>query len=156
MKKVDNLLEPALALAKEYLQTKKDSGIIDEKIKSDISSFGTAIQQCGLLPAVAMYSNTSTESGKRGVKMLNIIFALLEKESDGKALSIDRQKDIIAKSIRAINGKIEIDQLLLKKHVAETDYAKLNILRKETMQACIALKLAVRTFDLQEVSDEKS
>ena len=86
MNKVDNLLESALELAK-ILQTEKDSGKIDKKVKSDISSFGTAIQQCGLIPAVAMFSNTNSESGKRNVKMLNLIYALLYGELKVKRMN---------------------------------------------------------------------
>ena len=138
MKKVDNLLEPALELAK-LLQTGDGSGVIDTKVKSDISSFGTAIQQCGLLPAIAMYSNTSTESGKRGVKMLNIIYALLYG-------SIENMTE----------DQLKSKLLLLENALKEKNDAKIYVIRREIMQACIALKLAVRTFKLEEVSDEQS
>lgn len=145
MKKVDDLLEPALELAREFLQSKDKPGAINKTVKSDISSFGTAIQQCGLLPATAMYSNPESESGKRGVKMLNIIFALLEEDAQGKTPPTD--------TLLALLSGIDIErkQLLLE-NLLNPDTP---IRRRETMQACIALKLAVRTFDLQEVNDEQ-
>ncbi len=139
MNKVDNLLESALELAKT-LQTEKDSGKIDKKVKSDISSFGTAIQQCGLIPAVAMFSNTNSESGKRNVKMLNIIYALLYGDIEGKT---DEQ----------LKSQPLLLQVVLKNR---EDKTMSNTMRYETMQACIALKLAVRTFKLEEVNDANS
>ncbi|MFZ1978856.1 MAG: type III-B CRISPR module-associated protein Cmr5 [Bacteroidota bacterium] len=138
MKKVDNLLESALELAK-ILQTEEDSGKIDKKVKSDISSFGTAIQQCGLIPAVAMFSNTNSESGKRNVKMLNLIYALLYGGIEGKT-----------------DEQLKSQPLLLQVVLNRENKTMSNTMRYETMQACIALKLAVRTFKLEEVADAQS
>ncbi|MCL4539190.1 MAG: hypothetical protein M1378_06260 [Bacteroidetes bacterium] len=148
MKKIDDLLEPALALAAEYLL---EDGKMDRRSNSDISSFGTAIMQCGLIPAVAMYSNVNSDAGKRHLKMLYVIFALLRPDENGGTPTVDE----IEKTTRVETDHPLFLNMLLDKGV-DRDKTELVKWRRNTMQACIALKLAVRTFRLEEVHDERS
>lgn len=138
MKKVDDLLGPALELA-QMLQIDGKEGAIDRRVNSDISSFGTAIMQCGLIPAVAMFSNSNSDAGDRTVKMLNIILKLTDERIE--VTDFEKGKHLLTYVLDILDTR---------------NNAKLHDAQRNIMSACVALKLAVRTFSLEEAADARS
>ena len=132
MKKVNDLLERAIMLSQDHLR--EATGGINEKRKGDIASFGTALMQSGLLPAVALFSDTGTNSGKRRNQMLNVLYALLGGSLTTQDISEHKKK-------------------LLASVLSKDDDARA-AMRQELMTACIALKLAIRTFHLEKIKEE--
>lgn len=127
MKKPHELLERAIELTRTHLLLPNEPAAVDEKRKGDIAAFGTALMQSGLLPAVALFSDTSTDSGKRRNAMLNTLFVLCGYGTEFKK-----------------NDKALLTYILEKKDPNER--AKI---RRTLMAASIALKLAIRTFHLK-------
>jgi hypothetical protein len=132
MKKVNEMLEKAIKLSTVYLT--EASGVINDKRKADIASFGTALKQSGILPAVAQFSDTTTKSGKRRNQMLNVLFALC----GGNLTKTDFDN----------HNKIFLADIITK------DATQRAAKRQDLMSATIALKLAVRTFHLETINDD--
>jgi len=126
MRRFEKYLDRAIKVA-ERLATSESK--IDEKMKADISSFGTAILHNGLLPAIALFSDSSTDSGKRRVKLLNSIYYLLQPE-------------------RQIPESIENHVPYLLNTALALGDAQHEKLRSDIMDAAMAMKLAIRTFEL--------
>lgn len=132
MRKVDQLLEKAIELCEVHLILQN---VIDERCESDIASFGTALLQSGLAPAVAMYSDSTSDAGKRRLKILAIVDRLLGSGPISDALD-------------------ERNKSLLRRVLSENDADNKRMLRQEIMTVCIALKLAIRTFELKAVTHD--
>ena len=132
MKKFEKLLERALSVAKLL----SNDGKIDEKIKADISFFGTALMHNGLIPAIALFSDSSTSSGKRRVKLLNAVYYVLK-------------PNLPLQDLRISNTKT----LLLNEALQNNEQVRLK-LRNDIMDAAMAMKLAIRTFQLETISQD--
>lgn len=130
MKTKEELFTAAINQAKKLCKTGTNS--IDEKIKADISSFGTALAMNGLFAAIVQYSDISTEPNKRRAKILNAIYCLVYDDAD-----------------KPLEGNNDIPTLLLDQIINEyKDKSNpLDIQEKtnELLEAIIHLKLAVRT-----------
>ena len=116
--KSDKYLVAAIAL----LKTKpkgvfNDNGKVVKEMPGYISSFGSAVIQSGLLPAVALFSQEGGQ-GKSKKPLMNALAKLVNQNKDTSLLelSIPREKD--------------------------TQF------RTEVTRAAVALKLAMRTFDI--------
>ena len=117
--KSDKYLVTAITL----LKTKpegifNDNGKVVKEMPGYISSFGAAIIQSGLLPAVALFSQKEGQ-GKSKEPLMNALARLVSKEQNTSllALSITNEKN--------------------------------NAFRTEVTHAAVALKLAMRTFDIE-------
>lgn len=131
MRRFEKHLERAIEVAGNLA----NNGEIDERLKSDISSFGSAMLHNGLLPAIALFSDSSSSSGKRRVKLLNAVFYILESE-------------------QTLPGNISVSNTLLLNKALDTRLAHRDYLRTQIMDAAIALKLAIRTFQLIRISND--
>ncbi|MBK9961552.1 MAG: hypothetical protein IPP06_09580 [Saprospiraceae bacterium] len=131
MKKFEKLLERSLKVA--ALLSK--GGKIDEKVKADISSFGTALLHNGLMPAIALYSDSSSISGKRRVQLLNAVYLVLNQDQ--------HLPDALSK----------IKTQLLN-HALACNPDQRAKLRSDIMDAAMAMKLAIRTFELESISHD--
>ena len=131
MKKANDLLEKAISLTRDWLL--ETGGSVNDRRKGDIASFGTALMQSGLLPAVALFSDTSNGAGKRRNQMLNVLYLLLGYGTVSEKEFKDHEKKLLT--------------YLLKPEVKSAH----NKIRQDLMQASISLKLAVRTFHLKKM-----
>lgn len=137
MKKIDALINPAIKavekakITKPGNKTKKDvdifllnDGDICKEFKGYISSFGAAVLQSGLLPALAFNHKTESGSKKDRLLLMNAIFLLLK----------EMRKDEV----------IEEESLF--------DYAKKfpesRLIRNQILDAATAIKLVIRTYNL--------
>ncbi|MBK9152249.1 MAG: hypothetical protein IPM26_15240 [Saprospiraceae bacterium] len=132
MRRFEKHLERAISVAQKLANS---PGVIDERMKADISSFGSALLHNGLLPAIALFSDSSSGSGKRRVKLTNAVFYVLESEL---TLPLYLKHD---------------STLLLNKAIA-TPEAQRDHLRNQIMDAAMSLKLAIRTFKLERLSND--
>jgi len=99
-----------------------EDGAIPNTFKSYISSFGASVIQSGLNAALTFNSN-GTETGKQRKKVMNLLLEILKKS----------------------NKIPENTSSLL-------EYSKTNnsaMLKKNIMDAAVALKLAMRTFKFE-------
>lgn len=128
MHSVDKYLADAIIFIKN-----NESDFFDEKkqipkvYKGYVASFGTIIKHSGLLPAVVLFANQSETGEKSKKPVLDAIFYLLKAQS---GLVKENHKNMVD---LATDGEIK-----------KSPWA-----RKETLNAAIALKLALRTFKIE-------
>ncbi len=122
---VDKLVAPAIKAAEKHLAK---NGIIASQYNGYISSFGAAVIQSGLLPAVAFNENKSANSEQDRPKLMKAILEIVKGEAVG-------ENDKLINYV--IDSKDSDKEILTKRRV---------------LNAAIALKLAIRTFDLKEMS----
>ncbi|MEZ4885616.1 MAG: type III-B CRISPR module-associated protein Cmr5 [Chitinophagales bacterium] len=129
-KKLEKLIPQAVKAVDDVLE--KD-GSVPKAYNGYISSMGASIIQMGLLPTLAFYSYGSDDNKRT-------------KESRPKLLKAILQ--VIAPTVAA-EGKVK----LLDYAIAwDADVNKdLRQLQKQITLAAIAIKLAIRTFDLKDL-----
>ena len=130
MKQIDKYIAPAIELIDSQL---KDKGKVAKEYKGDISSFGTAILQSGLKAAVVLFSDGTSDAGKRRTKMVNILYELLHKEDEKAYKKYDKP------TLDKYNGSHFLAHVLSDENPRT---------KQEAMNAAIAFKLALRTFSL--------
>ena len=128
MNKIDNLIAPAREFIKstEGRKGKEDSfftkeGKVAKEYKGYISSFGTAVLQSGLKVAVALFSDSSSGGEQSKLPIMNGVLSLLK-------LS-DEEKEKYS---------------TLMEYVIDHHH---NGIRTKVLDATVALKLALRTFE---------
>ncbi|MCB0385065.1 MAG: hypothetical protein KDD43_06710 [Bdellovibrionales bacterium] len=126
MRSIDKYLRTAI----EHIENKGDSGFwkgdkIPKVYKGYIASFGTIIKQSGAFPAVVLFSQDSDRAEASKKPITKAIFKLLKENSD-----IDT------------TGFEELLRLARENQSSA-------IFRKELLNAAVALKLALRTFNIE-------
>lgn len=111
---------------------------VPSALKGYIPAMGASILQSGLLPAVAFYSNNSGKEDD-STKLLKAILLMLP-DQDPKGSLIDY---ILKRCRKDVNIKDDWG-------AEQLDAQKLNRLTAEILTALTALKLAVRTFKIQD------
>lgn len=123
-------IENKLVIKKE---ADKNKGKVPKEYKGYISSLGASIQQSGLIPTLAFYHDyedkkeertSGSEQDRRPI--LDILLLLL------------KEKNIVPSNT----------ENLFQYAVALDDVAKERRLKKHLLDACVALKLALRTFKM--------
>lgn len=123
-KRIEKYIPRAIELIHQVKIDK--GGVVSNEFKGYFSSFGAAIIQNGLKPALAFFSNEASDAKENRAKILIAIYHLVyEKDYD--------------KTIKANKLLHEIIQL-------GDNYAQK---QEEIIDASIALKLAVRTYKLE-------
>lgn len=87
-KRIEQLIPKAIDAVETHLANNKK---VDSEYNGYISSFGAAVIQSGLVPAVAFYSSESSKSDKDKKKLLTAIADLMQIE--GKLLDFVLQND---------------------------------------------------------------
>jgi CRISPR-associated protein Cmr5 len=150
MNKIESLLPSALAAVENYIAA-DDQLSVPKQFKGYISSFGASVIQSGLMPTLAFYSDAKKAKGDRSMLIPALIFILFK----NKRFDVDIE---LEKTIREVANKEKelpkvIHQLfdwLLKPNGKNPEK-----LRKELMDASIALKLALRTFREDDTDKKK-
>ena len=124
-KNITRLLPYADEAVNSIIKTKQDNGrtvkYIPKEYKGYISSFGAAVIQSGLLPA--LYFNYGSERSVQDRKLLmNTIFEVMK-----KAYQIESDKNLLDYAKESNN---------------------LNKLKEQILDAATALKLVIRTYKL--------
>lgn len=134
MRKVEKLIPFAIeAVSESKMEDEKKKGVVNKAYKGYISSLGAGIIQSGLLPTLAMYKGAEKSENKKADtgKLLDAIFYVIEK---------DHKSDVI-------NEKDLFNYALQASKVPENRQSVIN----EIMNASIAIKLAIRTFKLEDL-----
>lgn len=128
MNKIDNLIAPSIEFIQstEKRKSKEDSffkenGKVAKEYKGYISSFGTAVLQSGLKVAVALFSDSSSGGEQSKLPIMNGVLDLLMLSDEDK---------------KKYNTLME--------YVIDHHH---NGIRTKVLDATIALKLALRTFE---------
>ena len=150
MNKIEKLLSSALEAAKKFITMDNEQLSVPKQFKGYISSFGASVIQSGLMPTLAFYSDAKKAKGDRSLLIPALVYMLFKNEiyalnSDVQyaldALEKDKEKDLKSRIHIFFNWLLEANKANPEK------------LRKELMDASIALKLALRTF--REVDSDK-
>lgn len=126
-RKIEELIPYAIDIIQEVLV---NDGKVEKEYKGYISSFGASIIQAGLLPTIAFFEKTSSSA-----------------KADRKKLT-----KAILKLIYIMKGKKEENQ---NNETTLLDYALNNIkkdlnLKEDIINATVALKLALNTFEFEQ------
>lgn len=127
MNKIDNLIAPAIEYVKSTKSKDKSlnffdkEGKIPKEYKGYISSFGTAVLQSGLKVAVALFSDKSEGGEQSKMPIVNAV------------------RDLVLTN----EQKEKYDSLMA--FVIENHH---NGIRNKVLDAAVALKLALRTFEI--------
>ena len=126
MKKVESLIPDAIASLKNFIGGGKHT--IPAEYNGYINSFGISIRQSGLIPTLAFYSKKAQASEEDRTKILDILFDLVKTLKT----DYDRYKNLL---IMVLENMDHID-----------------VIQKDIMTAAIAVKYAIRVFQLEEKS----
>lgn len=136
--KINSQIPKAILVIENFLFDKKKN-VLPKEFKGYIPSMGASIIQSGLLPTLAFYQN---DSGKKA-KSSNLLRAILELIKPNGSEDSDLISFVIQKSKNGnINGSYISNN--------ELDFDKLYLLEEEISDALIAIKLAFRTFKIEE------
>jgi CRISPR-associated protein Cmr5 len=149
MNKIEKLLPSALDAATKYITTDDDHLSVPKQFKGYISSFGASVIQSGLMPTLAFYGDAGKAKGDRSMLIPALIFILIEKERFPENKELKSWIDKIKEEPKELPNLIQH----LFGWLMNTDKENHDKLRKELMDASIALKLALRTF--REVDTDK-
>jgi hypothetical protein len=124
--------EAALELLEDNPLT--EGGVVDKSMVGKCASFGPTVIDMGLKPAVMLYSNESSDSGADRRPIVRAIYAILQKTHPER---VEGHQDLLA-YVRGLQG------------------FELHTAKEEILAACVALKLAMRTFPIrpEEVATE--
>jgi CRISPR-associated protein Cmr5 len=134
--KINKLIPEAMNAIDKHL--KNDNNKIPKEFKGYISSIGASIIQTGLLPTLAFYQNDDGKNADSS-KLLKAILDILEPNHNNNQKLIDYA--IAQTRINNNNNTVQNTDI---------DIEKLQILSDEIRDILVALKLALRTFKIDE------
>lgn len=135
-----NLLIPVAMEAIEKVSIVRE-GIVPKAYEGYINSFGANINQSGLLPTLIFFNNDKNKEQESGL-LLNAILYVMTKGEKGS----DHQSDnLISYVIEKCRKKPEE-----KYNLSDLDIDKLDDFEEKIKDIVIALKLALRTFNIVE------
>ncbi len=120
-REIEKLIAPAIEAAEKHLQKE---GTIASQYNGYISSFGAAVMQSGLLPAIAFNEKTTSGSEEDRSCLMRAILQII------KASPLEKGETLI-------------------KYVLATSETERRAMRRDILNAATALKLAIRTFRLE-------
>jgi CRISPR/Cas system CMR-associated protein Cmr5 small subunit len=100
----------------------KSNGKISNEYKGYVSSFGTSVMQCGLIPALALFSDESSGSKDKS----KIVLVLKQ------MLGVTTEPSLLKHALTLRNNRTAFDEL-----------------EEKVLHASVALKLAIRTFEIE-------
>lgn len=141
LRKIEYLIPAALEAVDNVLVGQYGKNSIPSGYQSAISGFGTSLLQMGLLPTLAVYSDTDSAAGIKRDLLLKALFAIVLHTESKLSQSQKRQFPT------GENGLVIIGQLLPT--VAGLGFQE--ELKEHLMQAALAFKLAIRTYKLKKL-----
>lgn len=144
-KRIEKYIPDAIRLIKD-VKIADEEGNVNNEFNGYFSSFGAAIVQSGLRPALAFFSNIKKGKTEDRAKIMVAIYLLVVPMKAQEAL----QQKITLLQKKEDQEKERILALLnyVLNHEAEE-----KLLKAKIIDASIALKLAVRTYNLKKDGD---
>lgn len=130
MKSTQDMIAPAITWVGDPQNGLVKNGRIPNAYKGYVSSFATTVNQCGLMPAVALFSSTTSKSDSEKFPVLDAVFSLIKEELWKEVTLLDRL-------------------LTLSRSTEATRRQELELLEEQVLEAAVALKLAIRTFKFE-------
>lgn len=144
---IEALIPPALALIEEHLVVQPEQegelSYIPKVYKGYISSMGASLNQSGLLPTLAIFSARDSEDEGERWKLMIILTKLL------KDKWTNRYEALATQTNRQGQPFPDEQRLLQFAAAKREDRTLLRAIRNDLVQASIAVKLALRTFNLK-------
>lgn len=134
LRKIEYLIPAALEAVDAVLVTKYGKDKIPAGYQSTVSGFGTSLLQMGLLPTLAVYTDKDSGAGIDRSKLLEALLRIVKHQdsrfpAENKSMIPDQVTYILKKA-----AKEEFPKEELKEHL---------------LQAALAFKLAIRTYNLK-------
>lgn len=139
LRKIEYLIPAALEAVDNVLVKKYGQENIPSGYQSAISGFGTSLLQMGLLPTLAVYTDKESDADIYRDVLLKALFAIVL-HADSKFPDENKQQLPVD-----TDGMVVIGQLL--RQVAKAGFQR--ELKEQLMQAALAFKLAIRTYNLK-------
>ena len=118
-------VEKYIPIALKVLNKKFNEGVMPKAYNGYISSFGASIIQSGLLPTLALFENKQAHTKADKTYLTKILLKILDENSDESSLL---------------------------KYVLNSEIDR-NILKNRIIAAATAVKLAIRTFKLEDMNN---
>jgi CRISPR-associated protein Cmr5 len=115
------------------------NGHVKKEFKGYISSIGSSIIQAGLMPSLAFFQNSSGKNAD-SYRVLDAVLRLIKSNYQEN----ERLIDYVITSCRNTNNTNQIYRL------HDLNHDKMNKIETEITDALIALKLALRTYKIDE------
>jgi len=152
MNKIEKLLPSALEAAKKFITIDEGKLTVPKQFKGYISSFGASVIQSGLMPTLAFYSDAKKAKGDRSLLVPALIDILFQNESYSSNNEVQKELDALEKDKeKDLKPRIHV----FFNWLLESNKENPEKLRKELMDASIALKLALRTFREDDTDKKK-
>lgn len=134
-KRIEKYFPAAIAAIKAVLQKGNDTNKISREYQGYISAFGASVMQMGLLPTLAVHADAGSDSAEDRRDLLKVLAHTLTGTSSVPA---------------ELRSKLEHkeDQLF---EIAVHNRALQPALREHLLDAAVAVKLCIRTFELTEI-----
>jgi len=150
LKKIEKLIPAALDAIDAHL-LEEDSKGIPSGYQSAISGFGTSILQMGLVPTLAVYLDADNKADIDRKVLLNTLFSILLSEKDQLSTTAQDVMNTLTKD-EGKNGKKDNDKEESKnreflRSISQSAEVKRE-LKSKLMDAALAFKLAIRTYNL--------
>ena len=141
--KISSLIPKARVAIKKYMVNNDNK--VSSEFKGYISSFGASVIQSGLLPSLSFYTDVSKVKGEAtpGQKRNKMLKALLYIISD---IGNDPLLFYVMEEACDIANRDNVRMASRSIPYSAFNKDKLDLLEDEIMDAAIALKLALRTF----------
>ena len=140
IRKIEYLFPAALETIKRELEEKYGKNQIPSGYQSAISGFGTALRQMGLLPTLAVYTDSDNKASiQRDLLLLALLYIVVHNCSKFP----ENYKQILKND----ENIVEINTIL--NTVAVQDKIFQYSLKQNLLEAALAFKLAIRTFNLK-------
>lgn len=130
-KQIEDMIPRAIEVAGKIIAD--NNGKIPKQFNGYISSFGAAVITSGLIPAVAFFTADKSSAEEHREKIPIALYYI----------ALDKSKEL-----NSNDAKILLNVLIRDKDNIES-------LKNKLIDASIALKLAIRTFDLNDKKDSK-
>lgn len=134
LRKIEYLIPAALEAVDAVLLAKYGKDKIPSGYQSAVSGFGTSLLQMGLLPTLAVYTDKDSGAGIDRSKLLEALLRIV-KHQDSRFSSENK-------------SMIPNDVSILLKTVAKNEPLQQE-LKEHLLQAALAFKLAIRTYNLK-------
>lgn len=146
-RKINDLIPKAITAVETNLWDNQNKHIPKE-YKGYISSFGASIIQTGLLATIAFYQKDPRN--ETGVKRSNILSAILDLIIPKDRSNNHQKKNALMIYVLEQTLKKNTNDSITDVSITNIDKEKMLTMERDIKNALIALKLALRTFKIEE------
>jgi len=146
--RLTQLLGPARTAIDRVLAQPLNGKPIPREYQGYISSFGASVKQMGLLPTLAAFAGTKADGGSNEDRpdLLTVLHEVVTHENSG--LNSQIKAKLKSKKYWSTRNEVEHEDLFLYALEIVGNDADLHHFQLHLLEAVVATKLAIRTFEL--------